>query len=69
MALGPGKYQHYATPIREQEDAEGVILVVIGGRLGSSFCCQTTPELTQRLPALLRHMADQIEADHRRGQM
>ena len=66
MALGPGKYDSLVTPIRLETDAAAVILIVIDGKQGSGFSVQSTsPRITKRLPALLRVMADQIEADTR----
>ena len=61
MALGPGKYDDLATWVREQAEARGVIVLVIGGKLGSGFSAQATAAVTARLPALLRQLADDIE--------
>ena len=61
MALGPGKYDDLATWVREQAEARGVIVLVLDGKLGSGFSVQATLDVTVRLPALLRHMADDIE--------
>lgn len=64
MALGPGKYDDLATIVREQTDAHGVIVVVLGGKLGSGFCVQAREGVTMtNLPALLRRLADDIERD------
>ena len=76
MARGPGKYDALATMVREQADADCVVVIVINGRLGSGFSIQAladvksgsgfpvhaTAEVTDRLPALLRGVADDIEA-------
>jgi hypothetical protein len=62
--IGPGKYNHLCTFVRQSVMADGVVLIVIGGCNGEGFECQfTTPELAVALPAMLRTMADQIEAD------
>ena len=61
MPLGPGKYDDLATIVREQARAAGVMVMVFGGNLGEGFSIQATPELTSRLPELLRYIADEIE--------
>ena len=61
MALGPGKYDDLATWVREQAEARGVIVLVLDGKLGSGYSVQATLDVTVRLPALLRHMADDNE--------
>lgn len=64
MAIGPGKYDHLATYVREQAQAEAVILIVVGGDRGGGFSVQAhSLDITASLPALLRHIADEIEAD------
>jgi hypothetical protein len=63
MALGPGKFDDLATLVREQASALGVIVVVIDAPAGSGFSIQATPEVTARLPELLRYLADEIERD------
>ena len=63
---GPGKYDDDVTEIRERYAAEAVVLIVIGGSRGNSFCVQAPEELSRRLPTLLRTVADEIETDHRK---
>jgi hypothetical protein len=63
MALGPGKYDDECTTVRARLEAEGVILIVFGGKHGGGFSCQATLETTLRLPAILRNMAGEIEKD------
>jgi hypothetical protein len=63
MAAGPGKYDRQATAVRELTDAEAVVVIVIGGRHGSGFSVQASLEFAVKLPALLRRVADDIEAD------
>ena len=63
MALGPGKYDDLATLVRDGTNAEGVIVIVIGGSKGGGFSVQATGEVTAMLPALLRKLADDIERD------
>jgi hypothetical protein len=69
MAMGPGKYVDLATAARLSAEAEGVILLIFGGRLGEGFEVQATLPLTLRLPEILRTIADQIEAMHSRGKL
>jgi hypothetical protein len=64
--IGPGKYDDQATKVRAATQARGVILIVIGGNCGEGFSCQATLEVTLALPAMLRSIADQIEADIQR---
>ena len=52
MALGPGRYDPECTEVMVAHHAEVVLLVVIGGKKGSGFACQATPELAMSLPAL-----------------
>jgi hypothetical protein len=63
MAIGPGKYDDEVTEIMKSTQANGAILIVIGGNKGEGFCCQATLEVTLRLPKMLRLIADQLEAD------
>jgi hypothetical protein len=63
VTIGPGKYDDEATWVRERTKASGVILIVIGGDKGQGFAAQATLEVTLTLPAMLRDIADQIEAD------
>ena len=67
MALGPGKYDDLATVVPEPAQARGVIVIVIDGKLGGGFSVQANRAVTARLPALLRHIADDIEHDTRGG--
>jgi hypothetical protein len=64
MATGPGKYDHVATIARAVAgDADGVLVIVVGGNRGSGFSVQAIPTAALELPKLLRFIADQIEAD------
>lgn len=69
MFNGPGKYDDLATLVRAMSNAEGVALIVHGGDRGSSFCVQGNEELILALPQILRTMADQIEAQQRKGRV
>ena len=63
MLMGPGKYDHLATIVREASEARGVVLAVLDGNLGSGFSVQGDRALMTWLPALLRSMADSLEKD------
>jgi len=62
MAIGPGQYDDVATTVRTETRAEGVIILVINGRRGSGFSAQLPRALTLAMPAILRDLADQIDA-------
>lgn len=62
MAFGPGKYDDLASHARSIAGAEGVFLLIVNGILGSGFSAQLSPELTLRLPEILRDIARQIDA-------
>lgn len=64
--IGPGKYETETSIVRELTRARGVVLMVIDGHRGSGFSAQLPPELLASLPAALREVADQIEADARK---
>jgi len=61
--FGAGKYDLVCEHVRKVTSAEGVLVIVINGDQGQGFSCQLTPALLPMVPALLRHVADQIEAD------
>jgi hypothetical protein len=61
MPRGPGKFDDLATIVREQANAEGVIVIVLGSPAGSGFSIQASPDVTAWLPELLRDIAGQIE--------
>jgi hypothetical protein len=62
MSIGPGKYDHHATVVRQAENADAVILLVLGGSHGSGFSVQAKGTLFE-LPDLLEDMAASIRAD------
>lgn len=63
MTQGPGKYDAACTEARLRTQAAGVVLIVFNGAAGSGFSVQAVPDLLIDLPAILRAMADGIEAD------
>jgi hypothetical protein len=61
MAIGPGKYDPLATQVQQSTHAEGVVLLVFNGKLGSGFSVQATAEIIANLPTILRNVAADIE--------
>jgi hypothetical protein len=61
MAIGPGKYDDIASRVREETNADGVLILIVNGRRGSGFSAQLSLELTLSLPTVLRDLARQIE--------
>jgi hypothetical protein len=63
MPLGPGKYDHLATLVREQAGVDGpggVVVIVMGGKLGQGFSMQADLQTTLMLPNMLEDIAKQI---------
>jgi len=60
MADGPGKYDDFCTFLREEADADGVVVIVFRGRRGTGMSCQASAEIMAVLPNLLRTIADEI---------
>jgi hypothetical protein len=70
--IGPGKYDDVCSRVREEVgpregDSGGVVLIVIGGPLGSGFSCQADLDVTLRLPEILESVAQQIREDRAKG--
>jgi hypothetical protein len=66
VSIGPGKYDEVCTIVREETDADCVVVMVIGGKKGDGFSCQVTDlQMMKGLPELLEDMARQIREDHR----
>ena len=63
MPLGPGVYDDLCTEVRVKAQAEGVILIIIGGNHGNGFSGQMSDELTVKMPHMLRAVASNIEKD------
>lgn len=62
MAFGPGKYDDVCTHVREETQAQGVIVLVLNGKFGSGFSMQADLETTANLPTILENIAAQIRA-------
>jgi hypothetical protein len=71
MPFGPSKYDAELSvalaSIRRGGPVAGGILIVVGEPGG--FACQATAPLLVVIPDLLRSLADQIEADMKRGEI
>lgn len=64
MAIGPGKYDDACTHVREETAADLAIVIVIGGKYGDGFSCQTIdPMVAMRVPEMLETVAAQIRKD------
>lgn len=58
---GEGKYDQECQQAFESCQAEGILLIVINGRLGHGFSAVLNHRLTMLVPTLLRKVADEIE--------
>jgi len=67
MTVGKGKYDDALTQAREACGAYSALLIVLDGKQGPGFACQTRVTQLESLPAILRTVADQMEADFKRG--
>jgi hypothetical protein len=75
MSAGSGKYDDLCTAAREASDANAVVLVIIGGKLGHGFAVQLATdsphdpseaiEGARGMARAMREVADQMEADAR----
>ncbi len=63
MAIGPGKYDDFATLVREATGASAVILIVIDGMLGAGMTVQATEDCVADLPKVLERAATIVRAD------
>ena len=69
MTIGAGKYDEQLTIAREACGSTAAMLIVVNGNRGPGFACQSDLVSMARLPAMLRFMADQIEADLKKGKL
>ncbi len=68
MPRGPGRYDEVCTVARMATNASALLLIVIGGRRGDGFEVQCEPGAELTIPAMLRKLADAIEADTKQTQ-
>lgn len=67
MAIGPGKYDDLCTLVREKANAEGAIVIILGGDRGSGFSCQTSMTVLLQLCDVLDDMVKQIRQQQQHG--
>jgi hypothetical protein len=67
--IGPGKYDGALTAARGVSGATAALLIVLKGPLGAGFSVQADLVSMTAIPAALRMVADQIEADLRGGKL
>lgn len=60
MSNGPGKYDDLCTEVRTKAEAQGVIVIVIDGKLGNGFSVQADVDTLSRLPEMLESIAKQM---------
>lgn len=65
MTMGPGKYDAEAMLVHERTKAHATIVIVIGGEKGPGFSVVADELTVMSLPAILRSMANQLDADIR----
>ena len=63
MARGSGAYDDLAVHVRQSAKARAAIVIIVGGNKGNGCSVQKETGLALSLPALLRKLADDIEAD------
>jgi demethoxyubiquinone hydroxylase (CLK1/Coq7/Cat5 family) len=61
MPAGGGKYDTLATLARQAAFADGIVMLIINGDMGSGFTVQAESYIGKHLPGMLRDMADEIE--------
>lgn len=61
MRRAGGKYHELCTHVREQAQAEGVVLLVFNGEKGNGFSVQATSEMFVALPEMLAWTANEIK--------
>lgn len=69
MPVGPGKYDKQMMKALKDCKANQGILIVLDGSVGSSFCCRLSHASSLKMPALLRHIANDIEKEHKKGNL
>lgn len=65
MPRGPGKYDPLLTAARKAAGATCAMLLIGDGMLGSGFSIQATPEFYDKIPEILRKIADEAEAENK----
>jgi len=63
MARGGGRYGGVATEVLLETQADGIIMIVLNGNLGSGFSVAVAEDIVLNVPNALRRLADEIEQD------
>ena len=56
-----GNYDDYAARVQAETNAEGVLLIVLGGNKGTGFSVVATERVVAAIPRIIRDTADMIE--------
>jgi len=59
----PGKYDDICAMVREATGAEGVIIAIVRGNLGSGFSVQATPDVLHSLPDALEMVVGEMRKE------
>lgn len=65
MSEGPGKYDELAGILLGGMRAEGIVLCVFNGHMGTGCAVKASPKLALKLPEMLRNIAKGIEQDNK----
>jgi hypothetical protein len=63
MPIGPGKYDDICSKIRQEVNAKGVVLLILGGDKGDGFSCQAEKHLLECLRLCLEQSAEAMKQD------
>lgn len=69
MPLGPGKYDDLCTRVREEAEADGALVIILGGEHGNGFSCQADLRSQLMLPNLLENVARQMRESLKEGKL
>lgn len=70
MSLGPGKWDHLCTYVREQSKAEAAVLILLDMQVErAGFSVQAPLPWLRTLPNMLRDLAQDIESDLKRRKL
>jgi len=61
--IGPGRYDEACEQARIATEAQGILLIVLNGNLGSGFSAQLPAAFLHKIPLVLRKLADDIEKE------
>jgi hypothetical protein len=64
---GPGRYDNLCSHVQMATQAQGIVLIIVNGNLGSGMSVQGLGEVMPSVPDLLRQVANEIEKDMKDG--